>query len=100
MLGHSFPFCFVRKSILVRTGRCKSGCGGRKLFPNGAFGCSGVPCIRRLNACNYVYRFLFLFSGIFVQSQNGHVQSPDAEAHTNMMKKLQTKKSKKQQIYQ
>lgn len=52
MLGQTLPVCLARKSILVRTGRCSSGCGGRKLFPSGAFGCSGVPCMRRRSACN------------------------------------------------
>lgn len=38
IVGQTFPLCLLLKSILVRTGRCKSGCGGLKLLPNGAFG--------------------------------------------------------------
>lgn len=53
MVGQALAFgCLLLKSMFVRTARCRRGCGGRKLFPSGAFGCSGPPCINRLSACN------------------------------------------------
>lgn len=96
MVGHSLPFCFVRKSIFVRTGRCNSGWGGRKLFPNGAFGCSGVPCMRRLNACNYIWARELWFFCQFREfghpiTKMGTFNQQDAEVHETGKKNEWTK---------